>query len=290
MLKKSFFVILSLVVMLSAGVLAGCGESGEPADKGTVELVYVQWACAEAETHIAEAVLGDMGYNVEKSAVEAGIMWTAVANGDADAFTTAWLPYTHESYWEEYQNDVEDLGSIFDGAKLGLVVPSYVTIDSIAEMADYADEFDNRIVGIDPSAGIMQHTAEDTMPAYGLNDWNLVESSGPAMTVELGRAIENGEWIAVTGWAPHWKFFKWDLKILDDPELTYGGNEEIHVIARKGFSEDMPEAAEMLSNFYLTAEQLGEVMYNINVEGVDPEEAARTWVDANQDVVNEWIP
>lgn len=288
-LRKAFAVPV-LVLILATVLISGCTTDGASGDKGTVNLIYVQWACAEAETHIAEAVLEDMGYSVEKEVVNAGVMWTAVADGSADAFVTAWLPYTHESYMAEYKDDVVDLGSIYEGAKLGLVVPTYVTIDSIAEMKDHEDEFAGRIVGIDPGAGIMKHTAEDTMPAYGLSDWELVESSGPAMAAELGSAIDGNEWIAVTGWAPHWKFFKYDLKFLEDPENTYGGSEEIHVIARQGFKEDMPEAAQMLTNFHLTDAQLGEVMYNINVESMEPTEAARQWVDANQDVVNQWIP
>ncbi len=288
MLKKTKYVIAVLLVTVLAGTIMLTGCSGD--EKETVKLTYVQWACAEAETHIAEAVLQDMGYDVEKTVVEAGVMWTSVAQGSADVFTTAWLPYTHESYWEKYKDEVEDLGPIFTGAKLALVVPSYVTIDSIAEMKDHEEEFGGRIVGIDPGAGIMKHTEESTMPTYGLSDWTLVASGEAAMIAELETSINNNEWIAVTGWAPHWKFFAYDLKILEDPELTYGGNEEIRVIAREGFSADMPEVAEMFSNMFFTSEQLAEVMYEINVEKVDPGVAARTWVDANQDVVNEWIP
>jgi glycine betaine/proline transport system substrate-binding protein len=41
---------------------------------------------------------------------------------------------------------------------------------------------------------------------------------------------------------------------------------------------------------YFTLDQLHEVIYMINVEGIPPEEAARQWVDENQDVVNTWIP
>ncbi len=299
---KQIVALTAGVILLCASMLAGCSSqpaapANEPApqstpaseEKGTVHLVYVQWACAEAETHIAEAVLNDMGYDVEKDVVDAGVMWAAVAGGDADAFTTAWLPYTHESYWDEYKDQVEDVSTIYEGAKLGLVVPSYVTIDSIAEMKDHKDEFGGQIVGIDPGAGIMKHTAEDTMPAYGLDDWKLVESSGAAMAAELGSAIDKDEWVAVTGWAPHWKFFKYDLKFLEDPEATYGGSEEIHVIARQGFSQDMPEVADMFSNMYLTDAQLGEVMYNINVEDVAPEDAARNWVDANENIIMSWV-
>jgi len=308
-MKKQLLFIILAILMIPSLLLLGCGNSttqtpptttvsqtpptttvSQPISKGTVDLVYVQWACAEAETHIAEAVLNDMGYDVEKEVIAAGPMWAAVANGDADAFTTAWLPYTHESYWDKFKDDVEDLGPIFTGAKLGLVVPDYVTINSITELNDNIDKFDGKIIGIEPGAGLMIHTEENTIPTYGLDDWTLVESSEAAMIAELTRAISKEEWIVVTGWAPHWKFFKWDLKILEDPEETLGGSEEIRVIARKGFSEDMPEAAGMLSKIFLTDAQMGEVMYKINVENMDPVDAARQWVDANQDVVKEWIP
>jgi glycine betaine/proline transport system substrate-binding protein len=45
----------------------------------------------------------------------------------------------------------------------------------------------------------------------------LVASSGPAMTAALKGAIDKGEWIVVTGWAPHWKFARYDLKFFFQP-------------------------------------------------------------------------
>ncbi|MDD5590457.1 MAG: glycine betaine ABC transporter substrate-binding protein [Dehalococcoidales bacterium] len=216
-------------------------------------------------------------------------MWSSVATGDSDVFTTAWLPYTHASYWEEYGNDVERLGTIYDEAVLAIVVPDYVTINSIAEMKDHESEFQGRIVGIDPGAGIMEATRNATMPTYGMGDWTLVESSESGMLSELERAISNEEWVAVTGWAPHWKFFAYDLKMLEDPEETLGGMEEIVVIARKGFTEDFPEAAEFFKNWKINSAQLGEVMYMINIDKMSPYDAARSWIEANPDVVDSWI-
>ncbi|MFW6056143.1 MAG: glycine betaine ABC transporter substrate-binding protein [Chloroflexota bacterium] len=286
--KKILALVVTLVIAASL-VLGGCAAS-DTDGKGTVNLVYVQWACAESQTHIAEAVLEDMDYTVEKTVVAAGPMWTAVAEGDADALLCGWLPYTHEAYMEEFGDQVEDLGVNFEGARLGMVVPEYVTIDSIAELPEHSEEFEGTIYGIDPGSGLMRHTKEETIPTYGLEEFELIDSSDMAMTAALERAYEKDEWVVVTGWSPHWKFFAYDLKYLEDPENTYGDDEKIHVIARDGFSEDMPEVADMLSEFYLTSEQLGEVMYEVNVNDVDPEEAAREWVDANQDVVSEWIP
>ncbi|HAS28250.1 MAG TPA: glycine/betaine ABC transporter [Dehalococcoidia bacterium] len=287
MFKKIGYSMVAVLatVILTAGLLVGC-DSGSK----TIKIPYVQWACAEAESHMAQYLLEEMGYEVELSTVQAGVMWTSVATGDADVFTTAWLPYTHASYWEEYGDDVEKLGVLFDQAVLALVVPSYVTIDSIAEMKDHKAEFQGRIVGIDPGAGIMEATRNTLMPAYDLDDWNLMESSEAGMISELERAINRGEWIAVTGWAPHWKFFAYDLKILEDPELSYGGMEEIVIIGRDGFTEDFPDAAEFFSKWTITADQLGEVMYMINIDKMDPAEAASTWIEDNRDIVNTWLP
>lgn len=109
------------------------------------------------------------------------------------------------------------------------------------------------------------------------------------MTAELSSAINNEEWIVVTGWTPHWKFAEWDLEFLEDPELVYGEAERIEALSRRGFSEDAPEVAELVANMYLTDEQLGELMGMIDETG-DEEGSAREWIEDNRDVVEEWIP
>jgi len=66
-------------------------------------------------------------------------MYQALATGNADAMTTAWLPITHADYMKKVGDKVVDLGPNLHGpAVLGWVVPSYVTIDSIPDMKDEA--------------------------------------------------------------------------------------------------------------------------------------------------------
>lgn len=174
--KKKAFVLLAALLFLP--VLPA-------AEKGEIEIVYVQWASAEAQTYITKILLEEMGYDVTTRAVSAAVMWTGLANRDVDLSVCAWLPYTHENYWERYGKDVVDLGSVYEGARIGFVVPAHVPIDSMEELAEHKGEFGGRIVGIEPGAGIMIHTRESAMPAYGLEDWNLISSSDPAMMAEL---------------------------------------------------------------------------------------------------------
>lgn len=79
-------------------------------------------------------VLEDIGYDVTLTVLEAAGMWNAVAGGSADALVAAWLPGTHEAYYEDLKEDFIDLGVNLEGAGIGLVVPAYMDIESIEDL------------------------------------------------------------------------------------------------------------------------------------------------------------
>lgn len=99
-----------------------------------IKLAYVAWDSEIASHNVMKIVLEDMGYKVTLTQVEAGPLWTAVANGSADASLAAWLPITHETYAEKFEGDFEELGINMEGVKIGLVVPRYMDIDSIEDL------------------------------------------------------------------------------------------------------------------------------------------------------------
>ncbi|MDR5867357.1 glycine betaine ABC transporter substrate-binding protein [Halomonas koreensis] len=272
-------------------LIAGAGLSAATAqaqDKGTVHLAYVEWASEVASTNVVRAVLEQAGYEVELTSLSAAAMWQSVASGDADGIVAAWLPTTHADYLERVGDQVDDLGPNLDGTKLGLVVPAYSEANSIADLNEHAEDFEGKITGIDPGAGIMSLT-EDVIDAYDL-DLDLQSGSGATMTAALKSAIENQEEIAVTGWTPHWMFARWDLKYLEDPQNVYGGAEQIHTIVRDGLEEDLPGAYAILDAFEWTPEQMGQVMLMNQEEDADPYENAKQWVEENQELVQEWLP
>ncbi|WP_195576230.1 glycine betaine ABC transporter substrate-binding protein [Paenibacillus sp. 1001270B_150601_E10] len=148
-------------------------------------------------------------------------------------------------------------------------------------------EMPKEIVGIDPGAGIMQAT-EKAIEEYGLTNIKLIEGSGAAMTAALDKAISKQQPIIITGWTPHWKFAKYDLKYLEDPKNVYGGNEQIHTIARIGLKEEQPDAYKMLDQFEWEPADMESIMVAIQ-EGADPKEAAKQWVEEHADKVDKWI-
>ncbi len=286
MVKK--LIISCMVAILALGSFAACTKKTDGQAEKTVKLAYVNWAEGIAMTNLAAVVLEDrLGYTVKMTMADVAPVFTSVASGNTDAFLDVWLPVTHESYISKYGNDMVDMGISYENAMLGLVVPAYVNVDSVEELNANKALFDGKIVGIDAGAGLMAAT-EKAIAEYGL-DYQLLTGSGPAMTAALGKAIDANKPIVVTGWAPHWMFAKWDLKVLKDPKGAFGAVENIHKYARKGLEADMPDVASFLREFKMTETELGNLMDAMENSGGDPLAVAREWMKNNEELINSWL-
>ena len=295
-------------VILLAVVLLMMNSADARAERKTVKLAYVEWSEAMATTHMARAMLQEkLGYNCEMIPMKADEMWQAVAEGEVDAMLAAWLPDLHAHYYEEYKNDVENLGPNMVGTRTGLVVPNvtlgrqtaatgmrnepYIKADSIPDLKKYADKFHYSIEGIDAEAGIMKRT-ERALKEYGLYEFSLIKGSEKTMTKALSEAIRKQEWIVVTGWVPHWMFARWELKFLEDPKNVFGKEPgRIDTIVRKGLDSDMPEAYAFLDNFRWSPEQLGQLMIWIHDDGgMYPYEKVLRYMRTHPEQVESWLP
>ncbi len=293
--KTHSLIIQFMAVALSLTLIAGCG--GQKQQK-TADLVYVNWAEGVAYTHLAKVVLEDqMGYKVKITAADVGPAYTAVAQGNKDAFMETWLPVLHKDYVEKYKDQITDLGHVYEGTTTGLVVPKFMYDEGVQTISDLKKpevmkKLDKKITGIDAGAGIMKTTETEIMPKYSLNEagFKLVASSGPAMTAALKDAVDNNEYIVVTGWKPHWKFARWDLEVLKQDQEKVWGKGNIHIMGRKNLEQDKPELAQFLKNMSFTDAQLADLMLQVEESDQDVEIVARQWMQENMDLINSWIP
>ncbi|WP_312681699.1 ABC transporter permease/substrate binding protein [Lactococcus taiwanensis] len=280
---KRWVALVSLLVLIIGGI-SGLSFGKKAADK-KVDLVYMNWDSEVASVNVLEQAMKQHGFDVNTTALDNTVAWQTVANGQADGMISAWLPNTHKTQWQKFGKSVENLGTNLKGAKVGLVVPAYMNVNSIEDLKNQADK---KIIGIEPGAGEMA-TVEKTMKAYNnLSDWTLVPSSSGAMTVALGEAIKQHKDIVVTGWSPHWMFNKYDLKYLEDPKGTMGTEENINTVVRKDLKKDNPEAYKVLDQFNWTQKDMEAVMLDIQ-NGKSPEEAANKWIKAHQSQVDQWF-
>ncbi|MDO5025676.1 MAG: glycine betaine ABC transporter substrate-binding protein [Trueperella sp.] len=283
MFSRSKFAAGIAAIALS---LTGCaGTASNNAEQIAVG-VPSGWDEGVALSHLFQVALEEQGYDVKLTDAEIGLIFTGLSQGDTDLLFDGWLPETHGEYWKKYEKSLEDYGAWFDDAKLSLTVNADAPIDSLEELAENAELFDNRIVGIDAGAGLTRLTQEKVIPEYGLENMDFMISSTAAMLTELKAAQQADKDILVTLWSPHWAYSAYDLKDLADPKGALGKQESIHTFGRSGFAEDYPEIVAMIKDFHMTAEELADLENALINEGgsANLRGDAATWLQDNPDI------
>jgi glycine betaine/proline transport system substrate-binding protein len=272
-------------------VVAGCGgraDSGSKADSKDLTFGEVTgWTDQTGTSALIADILNKNGYKVDVKALSDNAPnYTGLANGDIDVITSAWPERTQKSYMDKYGKDIEDLGTYYDAAQLFMAVPTYSKVKSIADLDAKASEFDGKVIGIEPGAGLTKITQDAAFPDYGLNkDFKLVLSSTTAMLTQLKKATEAKQEIVVTLWKPFWANQKFPVRPLQDPKGAYGKPERLHSLAHKGFSKAHPEVANMLAHFKMTDQQYGtleDMVVNKYGQGKE-DQAAAAWLKQNPD-------
>lgn len=285
-MKKQKYLLVGLTIVLTL-FFSNCTETQKKENDKEVTIAMVNWIECIANAHLCKVVLEDKGYNVNLINADVAPIFAAVAKGDADVFMEVWEPITHSAYMDNFGNQLEKVGVIYTEGILALVVPDYVTIKSIDELNSAKEKFNGDIIGIDPGAGIMGITAK-VIDEYNL-DYQLIPSSEAGMLAALKRAYDRKEWIVVTGWKPHSKFTRHNLKVLEDPKGVLGEAETISIIAQKGWSERRPELATFFSNIKLNDELWGSLMLAIESNPGKEDDAARGWYNNHKELVDRWF-
>ncbi|HNP15338.1 MAG: glycine betaine ABC transporter substrate-binding protein [Cryobacterium sp.] len=298
-MKKRLLAALAIGAVATLGLGACATGSGTGSDNGSQEQtgdkmdltigVFNGWPEGEAASILWKLALEKKGYNVTLEYADAGPVFLGLSQGDYDVAFDGWLPRTHATYMKEYGDKLTDLGAWNDEAALTMAVNADAPIDSLDELAAHAGEFGNRIVGIEPGAGLTEAVQKAVIPEYGLEKMDFVTSSTPAMLAELKSALDKKENIVVTLWRPHWAYDEYNIKDLKDPKGTLGTAESIHSIARGGFAADYPQLTKWINNFAMSSDllySLENVLYNSGADASDYETIVSDWMADHQDYVD----
>jgi glycine betaine/proline transport system substrate-binding protein len=276
---------------VSAGTTGTGGAADGPANGDKKDLtiaVFNGWPEGEAASYLWKGVLEKKGYDVTLEYADAGTVFAGVSTGDYDLVLDGWLPTTHEAYMKQYGDSLIDLGAWNDDAANTIAVNADAPIDSLDELAANAGLFGNRLVGIEPGAGLTNATEKAVIPGYGLEKMDFVTSSTPAMLSELKAALAADENIAVTLWMPHWAYDEFDIKNLKDPKSALGTTETIHSLASTSFEKDFPALTGWISDFRMDSEKLyslENVMFNGSTESDDYAPIVQKWMTGNKKYV-----
>ena len=122
-----------LGVLLAISLLALLACSGKTATMHSGSAKNVKIALSTgfdddiAVTYLWKELLEERGYSVEIRKLELEQSFVGVAQKQVDLYLDAWLPTTHQPYWERFKDKLEIVSKWYSPAALTLAVPDYMT-------------------------------------------------------------------------------------------------------------------------------------------------------------------
>ena len=267
------------------------------ADCGTVTFSDVGWTDITATTAATTTVLQALGYDTEIKVLSVPVTYTSMAAGDIDVFLGNWMP-TMEGDIAPYREagTVDTVRANLEGAKYTLATNSVgaeMGIDDFSKIAAKAEALDATIYGIEPGNDgnrlIMDMIADD---AFGLDGFEVKESSEQGMLAQVERATRRDEPIIFLGWEPHPMNANFDMTYLTGGDDWFGpnlGGATVYTNTSAGYVEECPNVGQLLQNLEFSLAMENEIMAAILDDGEDPSDAASAWLKANPDALTPWL-
>ncbi|MBT8459709.1 MAG: choline ABC transporter substrate-binding protein [Boseongicola sp.] len=278
-------------------VLAVLAASPALADCDSVTFSDVGWTDITATTAATTVVLEALGYETDIKILSVPVTYTSLAQGDIDVFLGNWMP-TMEADIAPYREagTVDTVRANLEGAKYTLAVNKVAAdlgVTSFGAIAAQADALEGQIYGIEPGNDgnrLIQSMIDEN--AFGLEGFEVVESSEQGMLAQVARADRRGEPVVFLGWEPHPMNANFELTYLEGGDDWFGpnlGGATVFTNTSAGYAESCPNVGKLLQNLEFSLAMENEIMGAILDDGEDPADAATAWLTANSDVLGGWL-
>lgn len=287
--------ITAALALTAATTTAGFAQ--EPDQCQEIVFSDVGWSDITATTALASTVLQAIGYQTETKILSVPVTYTALSTDDVDIFLGNWMP-TMEADIAPYTEEgtVDTVRTNLTGAKYTLATNKAgadLGIDDFAKIAEYKDDLDGKIYGIEPGNDgnrlLLEMVAEDK---FDLGTFEIVESSEQGMLAQVSRADSSDKPVVFLGWEPHPMNAQFELTYLTGGDDIFGpnlGGAEVRTNTRAGYVEECPNVGKFLQNLEFTLAMENEIMGKILNDGQDPMDAAKEWLQANPDAPTPWL-
>jgi glycine betaine/proline transport system substrate-binding protein len=271
--------------------------AAEPGSCRNVRFGDPGWTDIAATTAAATTVLEGLGYNASVNVSSVPLVFVGLKTKSLDVFLGNWMP-TMESMIKPHLDDgsVEVVRPNLEGAKYTLAVPRYAAeagLKDFKDIANFKERLGGRILGIeagnDGNLTIEKMLKEN---AFGLKDFQLVESSEAGMLAEVKRAIGRQQWVVFLGWEPHPMNKSISMTYLTGGDDYFGpnlGGATVYTNVRRGYLAECPNVGKLLQNVRFTLVMENEIMEGILDKKQDPAVAAKAWLKAHPEVIREWL-
>lgn len=281
MIRKAFGFLLISVLIFS---VYSCSED-EPNE--TIKIGNEQWAVSRSLNYLGKVLLEQNGFPTEIVDNDIENIYRDLNKGKIDLFLDTWLE-GHDVYLYEY-NEVEDLGAVYKGCRLGMAVPSYFDVDSIVDLKRDSSIYGNIFYGVKKDAGVMISSIT-AMKQHGMNP-EIINMTEDQLVKQIKLMTDQKQNFVTGAWKPHWKIKQFGLKFLADTSHSFIEGDEIHKFAKAGFREEYPKAAAILSNITFTDDEFSDYLLVLKnaTEPADIEARVKSWLKAHPEKVTAWV-
>jgi glycine betaine/proline transport system substrate-binding protein len=191
---------------------------------------------------------------------------------------------------------VDTVRTNLEGAKYTLATNeagAALGIKDFKDIATHKDALDGKIYGIEPGND-GNRLIQDMIASgpFGLDGFEVVESSEQGMLAEVANKDGEGAPIVFLGWEPHPMNANFKMTYLTGGDDYFGPNLGGAIVAtntRAGYVAECPNQGKLLQNLSFTLAMENEIMGAILNDGTDPAEAAKTWLAANPAAWEAWL-
>ncbi|HEU4920039.1 MAG TPA: ABC transporter substrate-binding protein [Candidatus Limnocylindrales bacterium] len=300
------------IALAACSATPGGGASQGGGGGGTVNIAINPWVGYEANAAVVGYLLeNELGYDVVEKDLKEDVSWQGFASGEVDVIIENWGHPDLEKKYIEEDKVAQNAGETGNVGIIAWYIPKWLAdenpdITDFANLNKYADLFKTsesgdlgQFLGSDPS--FVQYD-EALIENLDLN-FKVIFSGGEAATVTaFQQAVQDKKPLLGYFWDPHWLHSQIDLVRVSLPPYEEGCDADLEKVAcdypeyalnkivSTKFATEGGKAYELVKNFKWTNEDQNLVSDYITNQDMTPEEAAKKWVDENEDVWKAWIP
>jgi glycine betaine/proline transport system substrate-binding protein len=293
-------------------IAAACGGGGGGGSKGTVNIAMHAWVGYTADAAVVSYLLEkELGYTVVQKDLAEDVSWQGFESGEVDVILENW---GHPDLEQTYIADKKvalDAGQTGNVGIIGWFVPGWM-VEEHPDIADwqnlnkYADLFKTsesgdlgQFLGTDPS--YVQYD-EALMTNLGLDFKVIFSGSEPATVEAIQQSDAQKKPLLFYWWDPHWLNAQVKIVQVKLPAYEAGCDADLEKVAcdypaynlnkviGKKFNDNGGDAATFVKNFNWTNADQNTVAAYIQSDKMEPEAAAKKWVEANEAIWKAWLP
>lgn len=313
-MKKAISNTIAVAALAAAPFAANAADSSDP-----IIIATHNWSSQIVMSHVVGQMFESMGNNVEFVSTDSQAVYESVRLGDVTLELEVW-----EGAFGVAFNEALAKGGLHDAGDHNAVtredwwyplwtkdhcpgLPDWEALNECAALFATPETGDKgRFLG--GPVDWLKHDAE-RVEALGMNFTVVNAGSAAAIWAEIAAAEKTMKPVVVFNWTPNFAEAVWpgefvefpeyfegckeDASLGPNPNMTYDcgnpANGYLKKAAWDGMTDKWPQAYDVLTKLSFTNPQIAEMAKLVDVDEMEPEDAATVWLESNKDVWMPWL-